>query len=154
MRHIKRGRGPAWMEALSGIVFLVIVLAMCSRMNGPSQGPFANLHIQGGTFGMGGGSGVFSMIPLVFAGMVVLVIANVAYNIFNATADNRTSELDIVDSDEEPDPLDPSHRNEVRLAGREESAGAAGRLFCPYCGARVGEEFKFCPKCGKQLAEN
>ena len=59
--------------------------------------------------------------------------------------------VDIVDSDEEPDPLN------VRFGSRsdpepEVQTGEPGRFaYCPYCGARLGEGFAFCGKCGKAL---
>ena len=146
MRHIKRGRGPAWMNALGGILGLVVLVGMCSQMSN-----IGNPTFPGGSPFAGAPSGIPNFFFMVIGVMFIVIIANVCYSIYNATAENRTSEYDITDSNEEPDPLDPSHRGQVHLASREDQPSTTGRLFCPHCGARVGEDFKFCPKCGKEI---
>ena len=90
----------------------------------------------------------FPLFGLVFIGVG---IANAVYSFKNASGDNRYSAFDIVDSDEEPDPLN------ARFGSRsgpepETQTGETGKFaYCPYCGARLGEGFAFCGKCGKAL---
>ena len=48
---------------------------------------------------------------------------------------------DIVDAEEEPDPLAPQAQQAPRQAF----------AFCPYCGEKLRDTFSYCPKCGKKL---
>ena len=95
-----------------------------------------------------GAPGFFLLFGVAFIGIGVV---NAVYSFKNATGENRYSDFDIVDSDEEPDPL-----NE-RFGSRsdpepEVQTGEQGKFaYCPYCGARLGEDFAFCGKCGKAL---
>ena len=90
----------------------------------------------------------FPLFGLVFIGVG---IANAVYSFKNASGDNRYSAFDIVDSDEEPDPLN------ARFGSRSDpepgvQTGEPGKFaYCPYCGARLGEGFAFCGKCGRAL---
>ena len=130
MKSIKPGRGPSMMNAvgsLIGIVFGIIWTCAAASMGAP---------------------GFFPLFGLVFIGIGV---ANAIYSFKNATGENRYSDFDIVDSDEEPDPL-----NE-RFGSRsdpepEVQTGEQGKFaYCPYCGARLGEDFAFCGTCGRAL---
>lgn len=99
-----------------------------------------------------GAMGAWFMIPfgLIFVGMAVY---NVIYHHHNVTSEDRYSIVDIVDEDEEADPLNEKY-------GRKASAGKAvpekngtSVEYCPYCGKPVDSEFDFCPKCGKKLPD-
>lgn len=123
MKSIKRGRGPSFrggvgaiFAAVFGVIWIIAALAM--------------------TGGMGIIGVIFPLFGLVFVGFAVF---NAMYEFRNATSENRYSEYDIVDDDEEKDPL-----NE-RFGGENE--------FCPYCGTKINDDFEFCPKCGKKLPE-
>ena len=95
-----------------------------------------------------GAPGFFLLFGVAFIGIGVV---KAVYSFKNASGDNRYSAFDIVDSDEEPDPLN------VRFGSRsdpepEVQTGEPGKCaYCPYCGARRGEGFAFCGKCGKVL---
>ena len=85
MKSVKPGRGPSMMggiaslfSALFGVVWTYIA--------------------------MQGGAGPFALFGIVFIGMA---LAQAWYNFHNASQKDRFSSFDIVDSREEPDPLDP-----------------------------------------------
>jgi len=126
MKSIKPGRGPSGMGVFMGIaaalfgVFWLIIAASI---------------------------GAFIMVPfgLIF---IAIAIANTVYNYKNATGKNRYSAFDIVDENEEKDPLNERFgaKHEERAQGR-----AGGKKFCPYCGEKVDEAHKFCSNCGSKL---
>lgn len=95
-----------------------------------------------------GAPGFFLLFGVAFIGIGVV---NAVYSFKNATGENRYSDFDIVDSDEEPDPLND------RFGSRsdpepEVQTGEQGKFaYCPYCGARLGEDFAFCGTCGRAL---
>ena len=122
MKSIKPGRGPSGMGVFAGIIvsiFGVFWLIVAVSM------------------------GAFIMIPfgLLF---IALAIGNTIYNYKNATGENRYSSFDIVDENEEPDPL-----NARFCENREKTAD--GKKFCPYCGTKAEEGHKFCGNCGSKL---
>lgn len=126
MKSIKPGRGPSRLGVAGGIFAMLFGIFWCIMAVSIGAGfmiPFGILFIG-------------------FAGYSTL------YNYHNATSKDRFSVVDIVDEDEEPDPL-----NEIFMEEgiQPETAAAAG--YCPYCGTGVGEEFEFCPKCGKKLPD-
>lgn len=130
MKSIKPGRGPSMMGGVASVfavVFGIIWMCGAASMGAP---------------------GFFLLFGVAFIGIGVV---NAVYSFKNATGENRYSDFDIVDSDEEPDPL-----NE-RFGSRsdpepEVQTGEQGKFaYCPYCGARLGEDFAFCGKCGKAL---
>ena len=91
------------------------------------------------------GGAFFLLFGVVFIGIGVV---NAVYSFKNATGENRYSDFDIVDSHEEPDPLNERFGRQPDAAPPE--AGEAGNFaYCPYCGAKLGEGFTFCGKCGK-----
>ena len=132
MKSIKPGRGPSMMGAV--VAAFAVVFGIIWTMAAASMGaPF-----------------FFPLFGLIFIGIGVF---NVIYNLKNATGQNRYSAYDIVDADEEPDPLNARF-------GRENPPSASGIptsnsfAFCPYCGMELEEDFAFCPRCGKQLPDN
>ena len=86
------------------------------------------------------------MIPfgLIF---IAMAVAGAVYSYRNATSEDRYSLFDIVDSEEESDPLNQKYG---RMTD-DKPGNSAG--FCPYCGKPVEGEFDFCPKCGKKLPD-
>lgn len=121
MKSVKRGRGPSFrggvgsiFAAVFGIIWTVAAAAM--------------------TQGMGIIGVIFPLFGLVFIGAAVF---NALYDFKNAASKNRYSEFDIVDENEESDPLN------------DKFGGAAE--FCPYCGTKTNDDFEYCPKCGKKL---
>ena len=95
-------------------------------------------------------TGFFLLFGVAFIGIGVV---NAVYSFKNAAGENRYSAYDIVDSDEEPDPLDERFGRQPDNAAPPQ-AGETGKLaYCPYCGAKLGEGFSFCGKCGKALPE-
>ena len=83
-----------------------------------------------------GAPGFFLAVSVLFT---LVAVAIAIYSIYNATAANRFSELDIVPSGAEPDPFTPGARQSVEGV-------------CSSCGAPLSSEFAFCPKCGKAVA--
>jgi hypothetical protein len=90
MHSIKPGRGPSVMGAVGGVVavvFGVFWTIMASSMTENAPGPMRFFF------------------PLFGVLFVVMGIANVVYNLYNASNPNRLSHLDITSGEEEPDPL-------------------------------------------------
>jgi len=130
MRSIKPGRGPSMM---SGVMCVVV-------------GIFGVLWTIGAA-SIGGG--LFSLFGVLF---IIIAIVNAVYNFKNATNKNRYSTFDIVDGNEEPDPLNQRYGEEYYEQKAAPSyEGKRDSEFCPYCGADVEKEFIFCNKCGKKL---
>ena len=132
MKSIKPGRGPSMMGAV-GAAFAVVFGIIWTMAAAYMGAPF-----------------FFPLFGLVFIGIGVF---NVIYNLKNATGKNRYSAYDIVDANEEPDPLNARFGNEDTAA--DNAAPASNSFaFCPYCGMELEEDFAFCPRCGKQLPDN
>jgi len=125
MRSIKPGRGPSMMggvmaifAGIFGIFWTVTAFSM--------------------------GAGAFSLFGLVFIG---IAITQAIYNFKNATSDKRYSTYDIVDSHEEPDPLNERY-------GAPTSADfTSASQYCPYCGEPAKADHRFCKACGKPLSD-
>ena len=84
MKSVKPGRGPSMMGGIGsifGIVFGIIWTCGAASIGAP---------------------GFFLLFGVAFIGIGVV---NAVYSFKNASGDNRYSAFDIVDSDEEPDPL-------------------------------------------------
>ncbi len=125
MKSIKPGRSGSMMAGVIGIfmccfgvVFTAIGFAEFSFM---------------GLFG------------LVWTGIAISITVQ---NFKNATGKNRHSLYDIVDTEDEPDPLDERFGNPPNTPEKSEPNSSR---FCPYCGKAVGEDFTFCNGCGKKL---
>ena len=83
---------------------------------------------------------------ILWTGIAVVITV---YNFKNATRKNRYSQFDIVDSEEEPDPLNGRFGKAFEKDSPEKSDGES--RFCPYCGNAVEGDFEYCNKCGKKL---
>ena len=135
MRSIKPGRGPSMMGGFMGIfaaVFGVIWTLAAASMGAPF---------------------FFCLFGVMF---IIIAIVQAIYNFKNATGKNRYSAYDIVDEHEETDPFNERFGG----SGYEEpkyndwdAPGTGTSEYCPYCGARVEDDFAFCNKCGKKLPE-
>ena len=131
MKSIKPGRGPSMMNA-AGAVFAVIFGIIWTIAAAGMGAPF-----------------FFPLFGLLFIGMGVM---SAVYNFKNATGEERYSTFDIVDSDEEPDPLNARFGKE---RDDDDAAPASNEFaFCPYCGMELQEDFAFCPRCGRELNGN
>ncbi len=115
MKSIKPGRGPSKFSAFTSVCAAIFgifwIIVACS---------------------LGG----FIMVPfgLIF---IAIAIGSAVYNYKNATRKNRYSAFDIVDSGEEPDPLNQRYSGNTK--------------YCPYCGEKLEGDFNFCPKCGREV---
>lgn len=125
MRSIKPGRGPSRMNGVSSI--FVAVFGIIWTISAASMGaPF-----------------FFLLFGLVFIGIAVY---QAIYHFKNANSPQRHSIVDIVDANEEPDPLNqPFSSAEAPLASGEMP------LYCSHCGRKLPENANFCPGCGKKL---
>ena len=134
MYSIKPGRGPSLMGGIGGIavaIFGLLWIGFAASMGAPS---------------------FFILFGVVF---VLFAIGGAIYNFSNATARNRMSTFDVTRDDEEKDPIAealgysstdsqstlPQNRKQKQFEGE----------FCPFCGAKVHDDFDFCPKCGKDI---
>lgn len=143
MKSIKRGRSPSMHNgagsigaALFGVFWLILAVAITS--DAPNEFPFTLVKI---------------IFPLFGVGFIISAIASAAYHFRNATGENRYSEFDIVDDDEEPDPLNEYFGAKSSDESEKSSAEPAKSEteFCPYCGAKAEKTFVYCRKCGKKL---
>ena len=147
MKSIKPGRGPSMMGSIAGIgvaIFGVFWTIMAVQMGAPI---------------------FFAAFGVIF---VVIAISGVVYDLHNATGEKRFSTFDIVDEEEEADPLNERFgqhtrskcpdKDENRTVAEQElsekSAGGGENNFCPYCGAPVKGTYTFCRKCGRRLDES
>lgn len=137
MKSVKPGRGPSMMggigsifAALFGVIWTIVALSS--------------------------GAGFFALFGVCFIG---LAIFQAAYNIRNATSENRYSEFDIVDSREEEDPWNRrfgAQRDAQESPTQPEQTPPqedGAFRFCPYCGKSLSGDFRFCPHCGKELPD-
>ncbi len=131
MKSIKPGRGPSKRSAVGSafsVVFGVLWTIAAASM----------------TWGVGGFGLIGVIFPLFGLVFVGIGIYNTIYHARNATGENRNSIVDIVDAGEEPDPLDPAPDR----WSRPETGDPA---YCPWCGEKLAEDYRFCPKCGREL---
>lgn len=130
MKSIKPGRGPSAMGALASVI--AVIFGIFWTITAASMGA----------------PGFFPLFGVLF---IILGIVQVVYNLKNATGENRYSTFDIVEDGEEPDPLD--RRFGAAADGPSADMNDGTFRFCPYCGAKLGDEFTFCGKCGKKLPD-
>ncbi len=125
MKSIKPGRGPSMMGGISSIIAVIFgIFWTCAAA---SFAPFM---------------AIFGIL------FIVLAAVSVVYNFKNATGENRYSTYDIVDSEEERDPLNERFGRKTTASEKQDTDGAK---FCPYCGTALQEDFRFCTNCGKKL---
>ena len=102
MKHIKPGRGPSAMGALGSVI--AVVFGIFWTVSAASMGAPISFSIFGVLF-------------------VIVGIVQAVYNFKNAAGKKRYSAFDIVDGEEEPDPLNqrfggqPGGRGHVRTGG-------------------------------------
>ena len=133
MYSIKPGRGPSLLGAVVGIGILAF-------------GVFFVLQAKSK-----GAPGFFLAFGILFVCVAAIMVA---YNLYNATQKRRMSALDITTGAEEPDPIATAlgHAEpEQTSADKGDKPRRFEGDFCPYCGARVTDEFVYCPKCGKDI---
>ena len=132
MKSIKRGRGPSLMDGLMGL----------------AVGVFGVIWTLGA--GVMGAGPVFVLFGILF---VCIAIGQAVYSFSNATRKNRFSEYDLVSENEEADPLNARFGAEMRTECMtdEPDDAVAQSAFCPYCGAKAGNDFEYCNQCGKKL---
>lgn len=128
MKHIKRGRGPSFMGGIMGIAMAVFGVLWTFIAASMGAGPFA----------------LFGVV------IICIAVAEAVYNFKNASGNNRYSEYDIVDSDEEPDPLNEKY-GKVQNVQKEQKPQQGENRFCPYCGTKVADDYTYCNNCGKKL---
>lgn len=132
MKSIKPGRGPSMMGGVAGIFMIGFGIGWTV--------------IVGSTFPL------MALFGILWTG---IAIAQTVYHFKNAKSKNRYSAFDIVDAEEEPDPLNERYGSaSSRQSGSApyQRPGTTSR-FCPYCGRQAESEFDFCPGCGKQLPD-
>ena len=123
MKSIKPGRGPSMMGGVVGI-FLICFGIFWTVLAAMANGFFA----------------IFGVL------WTCAAVAMTVYHFKNATGKHRYSAYDVVDANEEPDPL-----NARFAASTEPEKSNAASRFCPHCGAGVEPSFKFCNHCGQKL---
>jgi uncharacterized membrane protein len=124
MKSIKPGRGPSmqgFIGSIATILFGIFWTFMTFSIT--KESPIA-------------GTQLFPFFGLIVIGIGIF---QAVYHYKNATGKERMSIVDIVEENEEKDPLN------ARFAHHEEGK------FCPYCGTNVQTDFRFCPSCGKAL---
>ena len=141
MKSIKPGRGPSMMGVVMGIVAVLFgilwIVGAASMSSGMDDFAF---------YADPSMNTVDMIFPLFGVLFVIAAIVGVVYNYKNATGKNRYSEFDIVEDDEEPDPL--NERFGQHSSGETESHTNA---FCPYCGNDIEGDHLYCDRCGKKL---
>ena len=127
MKSIKPGRGPSMIGGVVGIFMIgfgILWTVIAAQA-----------------------SGLFALFGVFWTGIAVV---QTVYNFKNATGKNRYSQYDIIDDNDEPDPLNEhfgNHRSDKQPSIKQDINNA----FCPYCGTAVEGDFEYCNKCGKKL---
>lgn len=131
MKSIKPGRGPSKLGAAGSVFAAAFGIFWC---------------VMAGVIGAG------FMIPfgLLFIGYALY---QAWYHYRNATSEERNSIVDIVDEDEEPDPLNVKYGQAMNKEGNGAVSDTADVKYCPYCGNTVQADFDYCPRCGKMLPD-
>ena len=146
MKSIKPGRGPSMMGGIVCIAVAVFGLLWTIGASSVSSS-FGGI----GTFhDPGFGGGIDAIFPLFGVVFIIIAVVSAVYNFKNATGKKRFSEYDIVDSREEPDPLNERFGDPASLT---HEAVPEADAFCPYCGAPAENDYHFCNSCGKKLPQ-
>lgn len=127
MKSVKPGRGPSMMGGVMSIaagLFGIIWTVSAVSMGAPAP---------------------FALFGFVF---IAIAIYQAIYHFRNATGAKRYSAFDIVDSAEEPDPLNDRFGNNTAAKAM---VNTNAHCFWPYCGAEAKSDFAFCSQCGKKL---
>lgn len=133
MKSIKPGRGPSAMGAM-GSVFAIIFGIFWTIMAGSMGAPI-----------------FFPIFGVLFIGMGVVQLI---YHLKNATGKNRMSIVDITEEGEEEDPLNQYFGDSLRVETEEKHPNPGAEFaFCPYCGHKLDNLYRFCPSCGKPLGK-
>ena len=85
---------------------------------------------------------------------VIMAIAMVIYNFYNATQPNRMSIFDITRAGEEPDPLNKWAESNPSSSVPSSEPSVNPRKYegiSVLCGALVEDNFDYCPNCGKDI---
>lgn len=157
MKSIKPGRGPSMLGAIIAValvVFGLLWVVMASDITSSFPGGSGDAIIIEGNNMFQDFSAPMSSIGTIFPlfGLVFVAIAVVMaiYHFKNATGKNRYSVFDIVDGDEEPDPLNERYGNDPQTDSGEKTDAPA---FCPYCGNDLKEDHIYCDRCGKKVSK-
>ena len=126
MKSIKPGRGPSFMGGVMGIAGALFGVL------------WTVLAVAGGAWFM-------APFGLIFIGVAVV---QAIYNFKNATGKNRYSEYDITDENEEPDPWNEKFGENKENTQTKTTVKAR---YCPYCGVKNEEDYKYCTDCGREL---
>lgn len=127
MKSVKPGRGPSMMGGVMSIIaglFGVFWTIKAAEIGG----------------------GFFALFGILF---IAAAAAMAVYHFKNATKKNRYSAFDIVDRNEEPDPLNERFGSAMPSSPKPPQ-GKESR-YCLYCGSEACQDFSFCNKCGKKL---
>ena len=89
---------------------------------------------------------IFPLFGILF---IAMAVKQAKFQKHNATAKDRHSIVDVVDSTEEGDPFAKFDRAEAERKAAE--ASVAADAFCTRCGAPLQAEDNFCPKCGNPV---
>ena len=157
MKSIKPGRGPSMLGAIIAValaVFGILWVVMASDITSSFPGGSADAFIFEGNDMLQDFSSPMSSIGTIFPlfGLIFVAIAVVIaiYHFKNATGKNRYSTFDIVDGDEEPDPLNERFGNDPQGNSNTKADAPA---FCPYCGNDLKEDHIYCDRCGKKVSK-
>lgn len=148
MKSIKPGRGPSMMGgvmAIAAAVFGLLWTVGAYSMTTPNYGNIGSFSDPGFDGGLGA---VFPLFGVVF---ILIAVVMAVYNFKNAMGKHRYSEYDIVDGEEEADPLNERFGQKPVDDCKEKGNASA---FCPYCGTPIEEDYRFCKKCGKRLSKD
>ena len=121
VKSIKPGRGPSAMSGIGSVLaaaFGVVWMVLAGQIGAPP---------------------VFQLFGVAF---IVGAVVEAVYSFMNAAGKNRFSTMDIVDAQEESDPLN------LRFGPESQRPS-----FCSHCGRRLPADAKFCPGCGEKLKD-
>lgn len=127
MKSVKPGCGPSMLGGVVAVAMAIFGVFWC-------------------VMAAGIGAGFMSVFGIVF---ILIAIATAIYHFRNATGEQRYSTFDIVDADEEGDPL--NERFGRQQSDRPEEPAAQRSDYCPYCGTPVDGDYRYCRRCGREL---